>query len=215
MTDVVLVLRHGERRESVEKNRRETAERVHDPGLTDRGRRQADRAAERLRKADVGEIYASPFLRAVQTAAPVADAVGVPVRVEPGLGEHLDPERFDAHPELLGRAERVERFPRTDTDHRPLLEPTFPEDAADAERRIGETARRILDSADADRVLFVGHRATVDGVAHGLVGSAEGVEAPPCGVTEFARDGGENGEERGTDWRVERSGDAAHLDGEA
>ncbi|MDS0299029.1 histidine phosphatase family protein [Halogeometricum sp. S1BR25-6] len=216
MTDAVLVLRHGERRDSVEENWRETAERIHDPGLTDRGRRQADRAAERLRETGVEEIYASPFLRAIQTASPVADALDLPVRVEPGLGEHLNPAWFDAHPEVLGREERVERFPRTDVEHRPLLEPTFPEDAADAERRIGETARRIVDSTSARRVLFVGHGATVGGVAHGLVGSAEAVDAPLCGLTELVRDGGgeggENGNRNGDEWRVEWSGDVAHLD---
>lgn len=204
MTDAVWVLRHGERQDSVDDGRG-AGGRDYDPELTDRGRRQARRVGERLREEGIEEIYASPFLGAVQTAALVADALEGPIRVEPGLGEHLDPEWFDEHPEVLGREELAERFPRVDADYRPLLEPTYPEDRADAEKRIGEAAHRILDSTDAERVLFVGHRATVDGVAHELVDSVEGVDAPVCGLAKFARDGD-------GDWRVEASGDVTHLD---
>ena len=204
MTDVVWVLRHGQRQDSVTPNWHEVADRVHDPGLTDHGHWQTTTAGDRLREVGIEEIYASPFLRAVQTADHVAEALDLPVFLEPGLGEHLNAEWFDAFPEILPREELAGRFERVDRDHDPLLEPTFPEGHHDAEQRIGEAARRVVDGSTADRLLLVGHGATVGGVAAGLVGSTEGVDAPLAGLTEIVRDG--------EGWRLERSGDTAHLD---
>lgn len=203
MTDVVWILRHGQRQDSVNPDWHEKAERVHDPGLTDHGHWQAGRAGERLREEGIGEIYASPFLRAVQTANHVAEAIDDRFSLEPGLGEHLNPEWFDGFPEILDPEELAGRFPRLDRDHTPLVEPTFPEDHHEAERRIGETARRLVAATTTRRLLLVGHGATVGGVPAGLVGSTEGVDAPLCGLTKLVREGDH--------WRLERSGDTEHL----
>ncbi|MFB6151793.1 MAG: hypothetical protein ABEJ40_08315 [Haloarculaceae archaeon] len=81
-----------------------------------------------------------------------------------------------------------QRQDSVDPDHDPLLEPTFPEDHRDAEQRIGEAARRVVAHTDARRVLLVGHGATVGGVAAGLVGSTDGVDAPLAGTLQFTND---------------------------
>lgn len=59
------------------------------PGLelTDVGREQAVALAHRLEGEDLGAIYASDLLRARQTAAPLAAALGLEVAVLPGLRE--------------------------------------------------------------------------------------------------------------------------------
>lgn len=204
MTDIVWLLRHGERQDTENPNWHEEAERVHDPGLTDHGHRQAVAAGERLREERIEEVYASPFLRAVQTAAQVADALDGGFRLEPGLGEHLNPEWFDAYPETLDRETLADRYPRIDGDYSPLVEPTFPEGHDDAAARIGETAQRLLDFTSARRLLLVGHGATVGGVSAGLTGSTDRVDAPLCGLAKLVRDG--------DDWGIERAGDTAHLD---
>ncbi len=58
-----------------------------DPGLVERGHDQAARVVQALARDRVDAVYASPAARAQQTAAPLAAALGLEVRVEPGLAE--------------------------------------------------------------------------------------------------------------------------------
>ena len=60
--------------------------------LSARGENQAGRVAAFLKRAGVkpGVILTSPKLRASQTAAPIAEALGAPLRVEPLLGIEVD-----------------------------------------------------------------------------------------------------------------------------
>ena len=59
-----------------------------DPKLTPLGHRQARTAAERLKHEKIRRIIASPYTRALQTAAPIARALGgVPVIVNPIISE--------------------------------------------------------------------------------------------------------------------------------
>lgn len=56
---------------------------VGDPSLTRLGRAQARATAQRLADADIEAIYASPYRRAQETAAALAEAIGVePITVE-------------------------------------------------------------------------------------------------------------------------------------
>jgi probable phosphoglycerate mutase len=62
----------------------------HAPGLhlSDEGRRQAEAVAQRIgRLPNVAAVYASPLERARETAAPIARALGLPLRVERDLLE--------------------------------------------------------------------------------------------------------------------------------
>jgi broad specificity phosphatase PhoE/ribonuclease HI len=59
-----------------------------DPELTETGREQARRAAEWLaEQATIDAIVASPMLRTRETAAAVADVLGLPVEIDEGLIE--------------------------------------------------------------------------------------------------------------------------------
>ena len=59
------------------------------PGLhlSERGRAQAQRIAERLAGLKVDGVYSSPLERTVETAAPAAAGTGLKVNHEPGLIE--------------------------------------------------------------------------------------------------------------------------------
>ena len=58
-----------------------------DPELTEEGHRQAELLAAALRGEPVAAILSSPLLRARQTAAPIGEACGVPVKVDERLIE--------------------------------------------------------------------------------------------------------------------------------
>lgn len=65
--------------------------------LSEVGRRQANALAEYLRAVPLAAIYSAPLGRARQTAAPLAERLGLAIHVEPGLREvELGP----LHPEL-------------------------------------------------------------------------------------------------------------------
>ncbi|MDX1658920.1 MAG: histidine phosphatase family protein [Nitriliruptorales bacterium] len=85
---------------------------VFDPGLKSIGRRQADAVAERLAgwEEPIDELYVSTATRARETAAPVADRLGLEPKVEEWLHEIRLPEHWDGTPaEEVGRVLREAR----------------------------------------------------------------------------------------------------------
>ena len=59
-----------------------------DPPLSETGRAQAERVAEWLRGERIDALYASPMRRAQETAAPIAERLGLSPRSEPGVVEY-------------------------------------------------------------------------------------------------------------------------------
>lgn len=102
----MLLVRHGESEANAAGR---FAYRVWDPGLTPRGRRQAQQLADQLRRVKVSRLVSSPLRRALETLEPLARAHGLPIEVLPALAElnmgtwdgarlkdlpHQDPERW-------------------------------------------------------------------------------------------------------------------------
>lgn len=89
----MILLRHGQS----EFNLHFTATRrdpgIEDPRLTPLGHEQAERAAEALaagtEAGEVRRIVASPYTRALQTAAPLARRLGLPVTIVPLVRERF------------------------------------------------------------------------------------------------------------------------------
>ncbi len=61
--------------------------RIPDPGLTDLGQQQALRAAQWLDQRSITHMYASPFLRALLTAEPIAKQLKLPVTIRADIFE--------------------------------------------------------------------------------------------------------------------------------
>ena len=62
------------------------------PGLADLGREQAARVLHALEHDDVAAVYSSPAARALETAQPLVDALGLEVEVAPGIAEFDEQE---------------------------------------------------------------------------------------------------------------------------
>ncbi|MFC0672848.1 histidine phosphatase family protein [Brachybacterium hainanense] len=73
-----------------------------DPGLTARGRRQADDAAHAISALAPVALLSSPLRRAIQTATPLSELCALPLRIDPRLRERMN----------LEHGEDVERFTR-------------------------------------------------------------------------------------------------------
>ncbi|MGH9193181.1 MAG: histidine phosphatase family protein, partial [Acidimicrobiales bacterium] len=78
----LLLIRHAR------PQRAESVDGPADPGLSELGRRQADALAAWLVPEGLDAIYTSPLRRAVQTAAPLGDALGLAVASDAALAEY-------------------------------------------------------------------------------------------------------------------------------
>jgi broad specificity phosphatase PhoE len=79
---IFLLIRHGEN-DYLKQGR--LPGRLPDIHLNKRGREQAAALAESLKAAPIRAIYSSPLERAVETAGPLAQALGLPIQLRPAL----------------------------------------------------------------------------------------------------------------------------------
>ncbi len=84
LTTIVLLIRHGEN-EYVSTHR--LAGRTPGVHLNDKGREQADALVRMLASQPIQAVYSSPIERCVETAEPLAAALGLSVVAEPGILE--------------------------------------------------------------------------------------------------------------------------------
>lgn len=214
MLSTVLLVRHGDRFDYAsgasawkERCRRQRLE-PSDPPLSALGHAQAREVAAHLAKQGVARILCSPYLRALQTAQPLAHLTSLPLCVDFALAEaHQKPSVV---PPL---ASRLPYLPEVDEGYSPLLSTvattTAPGASQGVESRM-EHLRRMLYLARELRLRYRGqtvalvtHAASVALVA-ALVGSESLEEAgklAPCGVCALvSEDGGES-------WSVRQGGD--------
>ncbi len=83
----MILLRHGQSEFNLHFTETRRDPGIRDPALTPLGHQQAAAAAEALRSEGITRILASPYTRALQTAEPIARALGVPVVVNPVVRE--------------------------------------------------------------------------------------------------------------------------------
>lgn len=83
----MILLRHGQSEFNLHFGATRRDPGIVDPRLTPLGHEQADGAAEALAREGITRIVVSPYTRALQTVKPVAQALGVPVVVDPIVRE--------------------------------------------------------------------------------------------------------------------------------
>jgi glucosyl-3-phosphoglycerate phosphatase len=87
MVAAMILLRHGQSWFNHHFSQTREDPGIHDPALTPVGEQQAGAAAEALAGQGIQRILTSPYTRALQTAAPIARRLGVPVLVNPVVRE--------------------------------------------------------------------------------------------------------------------------------
>ena len=83
----MILIRHGQSEFNLHFSATRRDPGIEDPRLTALGHQQAEAAAQTLARAGITRIIASPYTRAMQTAAPTAAKLGLPVRIHPGVRE--------------------------------------------------------------------------------------------------------------------------------
>jgi broad specificity phosphatase PhoE len=204
VTTRLLLVRHGQ----TESNRRGLALGRADVPLNDLGHRQAQRLARALAAEPLVAVYASPLVRTIETARPIAAAHGVEVQIEPGLIE-MDIGDMDG----LTFTEVRERYPQ-------LLETWVSEDGPnqrmpggermlDVQQRAIETIQAIAERHRGASVCVVTHNfVLLSALAHFL-----GSGLPKFRRLRHAVAGITTVEMRPGRARILRLNDTCHLDG--
>ena len=127
-----------------------------DPPLSEVGRGQAEQLARWLRTERIDRVYASPLLRARETARPLAKSVGAEIEIEPGVVEFdLDSQIYIPMEEL--KATDYERW-------RELVAGGFWDtlDLAGFARTVVLSLERIIEENAGSRVAVVCHGGVIN-----------------------------------------------------
>jgi probable phosphoglycerate mutase len=199
----LLLVRHGESAPARDDQPFPLVDGHGDPELAPAGREQAFRVAERLEHEDISAIYVTTLQRTGQTAAPLAERLGIEVRVEPDLREVY-----------LGEWEGG-AFRRHIADGHPIAQQMFAEqrwdvipgaEPADAfASRVRGAISSIATRHPDETVVVVSHG--------GVIGQ---VLALAAGITDFTFVGSDNAAVShvvvtGDRWVIRRFNDTAHL----
>lgn len=202
MTQTVWIARHANRLDFVTPEWFTTAERPYDPPLSEDGLIQAQQLGQRLVGERIKHIFASPFLRTIQTASLVADALDLPIKLESGLSEWLNPEWMQTAPERLPLEVLQKHFSRIDPGYTSRVTAQYPESRSEVMDRTSKTAQRLTAEFSED-LLFVGHGVSVVGTTCGLLGRITKVNAALCCLVKLVR--------QDQVWVMKLNGDTSHL----
>jgi len=214
----LFLIRHGDRYDFANKQIWRTACEEYgfeerDPPLSALGHEQARDAAAVLSKESLDLILVSPYLRVLQTAQPLAHAIGLPMNVEEGLSETAHVlgmlpsagQRFQYFPETNIAYESILKVEATGEDAHSRAYELFPQDYL---KRLVKFAKLIPKHFVGKRVAMFSHAASVALVA-ALTGTKlldAGVFAP-AGIFKLVS------HDDGTCWTLEAHGgdNSAHI----
>jgi broad specificity phosphatase PhoE len=170
----MILLRHGQSEFNVVYGETRQDPGIRDPRLTALGHEQAAAAAQSLADESMRFIVSSPYTRALQTAHIVAEALGLPHHVDPGIGE-----RVVFHADIGSpRSELAPQWPHLELDH--LSEQWWP----DPEETVPALLLRCQNFRIGMRLRRDWHQAIV--VSHwGFIRGLTGEEVGNCGTVRF------------------------------
>jgi probable phosphoglycerate mutase len=163
---VLTLVRHGETRANLDGVWHGST----DTELTERGLAQAQRVADHLAslQADASALYASELQRARHTAEAIGEVLGLPVLVDPDLGEYRLGEWEGKSFRELHHDHRLWEQMKTDPD----FAPHGGESPRQVTERFSGALQRIAEAHRGERVIIVTHGGALSmGLAHILDGS--------------------------------------------
>jgi len=193
----IWICRHGNRIDFVNPSWKGT-----DPHLSFDGVVQGKETGIRLRDEEIQHIFASPFLRTVETAFHIAESLDLSIKIEHGACEWLNPKW--ASPRYMTPGDLAKRFPRVDVNHATLVRPQYPETWEECMARCQKTIS-LLSDAYRTNILVIGHGASVEGLTQGLLGHEQAISTGLCSLTKVSQRNGQ--------WSLELNGDTSHLSG--
>jgi broad specificity phosphatase PhoE len=137
-----------------------------DPHLSEEGIEQAKRLPDALARFPITRLVSSPQLRSVQTAQPVADALGLTIDVDERLAEY---DRDMAHyiPIEQIAAEFPEELERLASGHLPSSV-----DEKEFLARINAAIADLVATGEHDQTVAVfTHGGVINGLLHGILGT--------------------------------------------
>ena len=182
----ILIVQHGEKERQ-----------PGDPGLTETGRTQASATAEWIRQTCTPtRVVSSPLRRAVETAAPIASAIGIESTTDDRLRERMN---WDDDTKM-SLEEFLAEWHRASSDRSFMPRSGDSSDQA-ADRFIGALREIAAAAADGDDIVVVAHGGVTVDSLRTLVGDerlereqpdliSNGV--PCCAVTELLWDGSDS-----------------------
>lgn len=197
------LVRHGQRLDAVNRNWHGTEDNKYDPPLSEKGYWQAQRLGERLRQEPIDFIFASPYIRALQTAQPIAEALDMPFYVDDGIGEWLGRSMIPNPPNIIEPIKRAADFSYMGLTHPTKIQPIYPESVEQVFDRLQQAVDYLLETY-AGNLLLVGHGRVVTGIAHRLMQQPESTfKYDLACVTKLTLHDGT--------WEIRLNGDTSHL----
>ena len=199
----LILIRHGES----EANARGIIQGRLDFGLSELGRLQAQRVAERLGNENIARLVTSPLLRAAQTADVIGAGRGLIPLAEPALMEYdageisglTGEEIRKRHPEVVATYARGERPRFAGEEGRGVFT-----------KRLADVLARLTSGPEGETTVAVAHGGVVGAVCHLLIGldlNRPGIfQVANCSLTVVGR-------ERSGRLAIRSHNDVCHLAG--
>lgn len=154
-----------------------------DPGLAEKGHEQAARVPDALRHDRVDVVYSSPARRALETAAPLVEALGAELRIEPGITEFdsEDPSYVPVEELKAAGDPRWERLVRGDLY-------TADVDPAAFRTRVVEGVERVVAAHPGGTAVLFTHSGAINAYAGHVLGQERSIWFGPayCSITRIA-----------------------------
>jgi len=198
----IWIVRHGNRYDFVHPEWFNNAPRKYDPPLSDDGTIQAQTLAEKLKLEPVNYIFCSPFLRAIQTAYPIAKQLNLAINIEAGLGEWHNPHWMHQKPLTAPLQQLIKQYPLIEQNYQSQIIPQYPETLEEVEKRIAKITQ-ILITKYTHNILFVGHSISVQGMVKHLLPNYQTINTALCSVTQL--------NQLSSGWELKLNGDTSHL----